>query len=216
MAAAMKDRIVEMRRVPASELRAHPDNWRLHPDHQRSALTAIMSEIGIVDAVIARETKEGLQLIDGHLRTEILDNQEIPVLIVDLTEKEARQMLATFDPVGELAKTDHGIFENLMPDLAELQESADLRLLLDQIHQQEVEREESQSSPEHHVPGMDIEPHEHYDYLVVLARTTQEWNVLCTLLGLEASTRRHRAGVARGIPAAKLLDILQPDEGKAK
>ena len=51
-----KNRIQEMIQVKASELRGHPDNWRLHPAHQVSALNAVMEEIGIVDAVIARKT----------------------------------------------------------------------------------------------------------------------------------------------------------------
>jgi len=29
------------------------------------------------------------------------------------------------------------------------------------------------------VPGMALEPHEHYDFVVVLATTTHEWSVLC-------------------------------------
>ena len=32
---AIRDRIKELRRVPASELQAHPRNWRTHPEYQR-------------------------------------------------------------------------------------------------------------------------------------------------------------------------------------
>jgi hypothetical protein len=57
------------------------------------------------------------------------------------------------------------------------------------------------------VEGMALEPHEHYDYLVVLATTTQEWNVLCERLGLEPEKRRHgRMGTCRAMRASKLLD----------
>lgn len=30
----IRDRVVELRRVPARELREHPENWRIHPDAQ--------------------------------------------------------------------------------------------------------------------------------------------------------------------------------------
>lgn len=208
----MKDRIVKLIKVPASELRAHPDNWRLHPEHQRGALSAIMSEIGLVAAVIARETPAGLQLLDGHLRAEILGDAEVSVLVVDLDDKEAAQMLATFDPIGALAITDDDAFARLIPDLVELNDHAELRLMLDQIHKEAVEAEDAGTAPDHYVAGMELEPHEHYDYVVVAASSTHEWNVLCTRLGLQPSKRRNRIGAARGIKASDLLKLLK-DEG---
>ena len=101
-----QDRITELRRVPASELIANPKNWRQHPPAQKAALTGLLEEIGFADAVIARETDDGLELIDGHLRQEVMGDQEIPVLIVDVTEEEADKMLATFDPLSAMAKSD--------------------------------------------------------------------------------------------------------------
>ena len=104
--ATFQDRITELRRVPASELTANPKNWRQHPPAQKAALTGLLEEIGFADAVIARETDDGLELIDGHLRQEVMGDQEIPVLIVDVTEEEADKMLATFDPLSAMAKSD--------------------------------------------------------------------------------------------------------------
>lgn len=61
-----RDRIVELRRVPASELIPHPENWRTHPDHQRRILADVLIEVGVADAMIAFERPDGaLQLIDG-------------------------------------------------------------------------------------------------------------------------------------------------------
>lgn len=102
----MRDRIVELRRVPAGELRGNPANWRSHPPEQRSALAKVLEDVGLVDAVIARETPEGLQLIDGHLRADLATDDVLPVLIVDLTDAEAATVLATLDPIGALAVAD--------------------------------------------------------------------------------------------------------------
>ena len=69
-------------------------------------MAGALNEIGLSDAVIARETPDGLQLIDGHLRQEVLGNALVPVLIVDLTEEEADKLLVTLDPLAAMATTD--------------------------------------------------------------------------------------------------------------
>ena len=95
-----------MRRVPASELRANPKNWRTHPPAQEAALKGVLAEIGFADAMIARETEDGLELIDGHLRREVMGDQEVPVLVLDVTEEEADKLLLTYDPLAAMAQAD--------------------------------------------------------------------------------------------------------------
>ena len=63
----IRDRIKELRRVPASELMPNPKNWRLHPASQENALRSVLADIGFADVAIARETADGLMLIDGIL-----------------------------------------------------------------------------------------------------------------------------------------------------
>jgi len=95
---AIRDRIIDFRRVRAGELVPNPQNWRSHPDGQRSAMQAILQEVGYVDALICRELPSGeLQLVDGHLRRETTPEQEVPVLVVDLDDAETAKVLATFD-----------------------------------------------------------------------------------------------------------------------
>ena len=114
----LRDRIKEFRRVPASELLPNPKNWRLHPDEQTNAMRGILSEVGIADAVLARETEQGLMLIDGHLRADIASDTELPVLILDVTEEESDKLLATMDTITGLADVDS-------QKLSELVESID-------------------------------------------------------------------------------------------
>ena len=110
----IKDRIKELRRVKASDLIDHPKNWREHPPEQRKALEGILKEIGFADVAIVRETPEGLQLIDGHLRKEFMGDQEIPVIIVDLDADEADKMLVTLDPLAALADVNDGVLRDLL------------------------------------------------------------------------------------------------------
>ena len=103
----IRDRIRELRRVLASDLRPHPKNWRRHPDSQADALRGVLAEVGFADALLARELPDGtLELIDGHLRAETTPDQQVPVLILDVDEQEAAKILATHDPLTEMAQTD--------------------------------------------------------------------------------------------------------------
>ena len=109
MSSSIRDRIIELRRVRAGDIAPNPKNWRTHGDRQRSAVNAALSEIGYADALIARETPDGLELIDGHLRAELTPEQEVPVLVVDLSEEEANKLLVTLDPLAALARRSYSI-----------------------------------------------------------------------------------------------------------
>ena len=102
----IRDRVVEIRRVPARSLIPNPKNWRTHPRSQKEALQGLLSEIGYADALLARETPEGLVLIDGHLRAETTPDSEVPVLVLDVDEREAGKLLASLDPLAAMAGAD--------------------------------------------------------------------------------------------------------------
>ena len=111
----IRDRIKELRRVPARQLRPHPKNWRRHPQTQHDALRGVLAEIGYAGALLARELPDGsLELIDGHLRAEVTPDQEVPVLVLDLDEQEAAKLLAVYDPLGDLAETDRDVLADLI------------------------------------------------------------------------------------------------------
>ena len=129
-----RDRVIEMRRVPASELKANPKNWREHPPEQQRAMKGVLEEVGIAGALLARETPDGLELIDGHLRTEMNDATEWPVLILDVDENEADVLLASVDPIGALAKTNTDALKALLGRIET--DNADLDSLLKELEQE--------------------------------------------------------------------------------
>ena len=103
----IRDRIKELRRVMASDLVPNPKNWRTHPKAQQDALRGVLAEVGMADAVLARELPDGsLMLIDGHLRAETIADAMVPVLVLDVTEDEADKLLATLDPLAAMAHSD--------------------------------------------------------------------------------------------------------------
>lgn len=126
----IRDRIKELRRVKASELRPNPRNWRTHPDGQRAALSGVLTEIGYAGALLAREADGGqLVLIDGHLRAETTPDQEVPVLVLDVTEAEADKLLAVVDPIGAMATVDAAKLESLLAEITT--DDAALQAMLD-------------------------------------------------------------------------------------
>lgn len=111
----IKDRIKELRRVPASELLPNPKNWRTHPEAQKNVLQGLLAEVGYADALIAREREDGsLELIDGHLRAETTPQQEVPVLVLDVSEAEADKILATLDPLSAMAGKNEVLLTELI------------------------------------------------------------------------------------------------------
>ncbi|MGE3108839.1 MAG: DNA methyltransferase [Phycisphaerales bacterium] len=127
----IRDRIKELRRVPAKQLCPSPKNWRTHPAAQRQALQGMLAEIGYADALLARELADGsLELIDGHLRAEVTPETDVPVLVLDVNEEEAAKLLATLDPLAALAGADPTKLEALMAEVS-LESAAAMKMLED-------------------------------------------------------------------------------------
>jgi len=126
----IRDRIRELRRVRAGDLRPHPKNWRTHPPAQQDALRGVLAEIGYAAALLARELPDGsLQLIDGHLRAETTPDTDVPVLIVDLDDAETAKLLALHDPISAMAGRDDALLSELLMEVDT--ESEAIRAVLD-------------------------------------------------------------------------------------
>lgn len=81
-------------------------------------MSAALSEIGYAGALLARRGDDGkLILIDGHLRAETTPEQEVPVLVLDLTEAEALKLLACYDPISAMADVDEGALRLLVEEV---------------------------------------------------------------------------------------------------
>ncbi len=125
---AIRNRIKELKMVPRKDLVPHPLNWRLHNSEQRGALDAVLKEIGIANAVIAYPIDGGkFQLIDGHLRSETID-QDIPTLVLDVDAEEAAKLLITLDPIAAMAETSKDHLASLLNSV-EFQEDGTANML---------------------------------------------------------------------------------------
>jgi hypothetical protein len=209
--AHIRDRIRELRRVRAGDLRPCPWNWREHPQEQREALEAILAEVGYAGAGLARELEDGsLELIDGHMRAELDLEQEIPVLILDVTEEEAKKILATHDPLGAMSTDNVEARRRLLEEI-DAEEASLRKMIADMLASTPADDGTGGPGGKTDLGGpveMELRPHEHYDYVIVLARNTQDWNRLVELLDLQTVRRRGRIGAARGLEASRLIELL--------
>jgi hypothetical protein len=174
----IRDRIKEFRRVRASLLRPHPRNWRIHPPTQRDALRGVLAEVGYAGALLARELPDGgLELIDGHLRAETTPEQEVPVLILDLSEDEAVKLLAVLDPLSDMAEADGQALAKL---LAQVETENDaVRAMLDRMlaDQPTPKLEEPAGKPP------EVEIHEAFQVIVECRDESQQQAVYERLSG---------------------------------
>ena len=114
----IRNRVRELRRVKAADLVPNPKNWRTHPKSQQDALRGILAEVGYADALLARELPDGsLMLVDGHLRAETTPEQEVPVLVLDISEAEADKLLLSLDPLAALAETNAVALDALLREV---------------------------------------------------------------------------------------------------
>lgn len=207
----MKDRVKELRRVKAGDLVPNPKNWRTHGTTQRSALQGLLNEVGFADAVLARELPDGrLMLIDGHLRQEEANpDDKLPVLVLDVTEEEADKILLTHDPLAAMAETNMDALRAML--LAVKTEDRGLGAMLLELSGQDLE--DVMKPPKTGPKEMELQPYEHYDYVLVLARNTIDFKNLCDKLGLESVKSslvgKGKIGLGRCVSADKLLGLMK-------
>ena len=116
---AWHNRIVGHADVDPSALLANPANWRVHPKHQQDALKGVIDEVGFVSPVLVQAGTD--TVIDGHMRVTLAlrnDEPTIPVTYLDLDDREAALILATFDPISALAATDAAQLDALLREVS--------------------------------------------------------------------------------------------------
>jgi len=113
-----RDRIVGHGKEAPEKLIPNEKNWRLHPERQKRALAGVLGDVGWVQQVVVNR-RTG-RLVDGHLRVALALERaetEVPVVYVDLDEREEALVLATLDPLAALADVDAGKLEALLREV---------------------------------------------------------------------------------------------------
>lgn len=126
-----RNRIVAHKTVAASTLVANPGNARVHNNPQRAALGAVLDDVGWVAPVVVNRLS-GL-IVDGHLRVDeaAKRGEKVPVVYVELSDQEEAEILATLDPIGQMATYDLNALSALI-ELGNV-DSAELLAMLDDV-----------------------------------------------------------------------------------
>jgi hypothetical protein len=103
-----RNRIVKFGMMKARDLVPDPQNFRTHPDAQLAALDESLARLGWIDVVKARVAPDGrLMIFDGHARhARSGPDDDVPTIVTDLDEDEARFALATHDAIATMAGID--------------------------------------------------------------------------------------------------------------
>mgnify|MGYP000849591287 FL=1 len=115
--ATIKNRIIDVRKIKASELLDNPLNFRQHPENQKAAMLGVLKEIGATDILKVYKSPEAggkLRLIDGHLRKDIAPDFEWWCAELDLTDEEAKKALATHDAITNMAEIDRILYSEVI------------------------------------------------------------------------------------------------------
>jgi len=158
-------------------LKPNPLNPRSHPPMQRRALSDILDGVGMIQPVLLNE-RTG-QLIDGHMRVEeyLERNQDqIPVIVVDLSEEEERQALFWLDRIGEMRNIDPQA-EKLLQSSLENENGYVRRLLELAADPSEQLEDADRAKPQRFEDnlGVGLNPGERFDYVVLLFKTEVDW-----------------------------------------
>ena len=128
----MKNRVKELVRIRASEIRSNPLNPKLHPTEQKLVMEGLLGEIGMADALIVRRLPDGgYELLDGHMRQGMVGDMEVPCLVVDLDDEEAAGFLLSFDMTKLMATRDDEMTNALLDRVAA--EDGAVRQMLDEM-----------------------------------------------------------------------------------
>ncbi len=218
-----RDRIVEVRKMPARELVDNAGNWRTHPAMQRESLTGVLREVGKADVLLAYSSaRHGnqLTLVDGHLRKDIDPDEVWTVAITDLNDEEADKMLLVLDPLAAMASAD----KEKLDALLERVRTDDLGVR-EMLRRMEVENDaleedaEANVKPENHLPAMELMPFEHYDYLVLFFKTTFDFERALDFFGVRKTgwyahmggdyeKGRMKVGIGRALDGGRAMERI--------
>ena len=202
-------RIVESKWVPITEIKKHPNNWRVHPKYQMEIMDGVLDQLGWTERLMVNVNTG--RLINGHMRYELAIKKgetEVPVDFVDLSEEEEAMALATHDPIASMAVTDRQKHEQLLDNIVDESEK------LDRLLSMYDEQEKSVGSQLELVTDMELTAFEGYDYIVLLFKNQLDWITALDKLGVQKgrisinAKGQEKTGLGRVIDGSKFLERL--------
>ncbi len=189
-----KDRVTGLKKIRVDQIEPNPENWRTHSQEQLDAIAGIFGEVGLAGAALGYVGPNGkVRLIDGHARLGLMEPKaKIPVVMLDVNEEEARKLLLTFDPVGQMAGRDDGMLRNLLDSVSfetdGLNETFQELLACDIATEAGLNADEDQPEPAGDThPRPELTPI--YQLLITCENEDQQKELLTELAGRQITAR---------------------------
>lgn len=196
-----------------AELHGNPGNWRTHSEMQRTAMREAFDTVGWAGAVLFNE-RTG-RLIDGHMRVDAAgDEEQIPTLVGDWSEDEERFILATFDPLGDMAEHDAARLDELLDGMVGGGDA--IAYMLDQLTGASREVETTGAQTGQLPQALQLQPAREYVVIMCADDDGAEFERLRELLGLGLVRRGGYTkgssfdvvGVERVVKAERVIELL--------
>jgi|SaaInlStandDraft_5_1057022.scaffolds.fasta_scaffold38165_3 hypothetical protein len=196
-------------------------NPREIDEEAKSGLSLSIDKFGYVQNLIFN--KRTKNMVSGHQRLVALKEEgydKVDVLVVDLDEekeKELNVLMNTSTITGDFTEGINDILEGILSHDPELYDMANLEELRFNIF--EGEEEEQEEKTEVDIKGMDLYPYEHYDCVLVVFKSVDDFLYLSSKLGLNEKriisapmVANKKIGRTRAVDAKQLIKLIEDDQ----
>jgi len=207
--------------VPLRQLKPHPENPHKHPQTQVALLSELITSIGWRYPIVV--SKQSGFIVSGHLRLIVAKRLEMPKAPVEVqdfeTEENERTQLLADNRMPELAQIDGDALALILTRLRERNANVALTgydaKTVEQILKAARKAVTDKGQP---IPEMELQPFEHYDYIVLMFKTTQDWMRALQLFKIKDVNfsivpEYKRIGLGRVVDGARILQEFFSQEG---
>ena len=206
--------------IDLADLKQDPKNPRKHSVRNIGLITDALREVGsgrslLIDAsgeIIAGNGVQEAAAIAGISKVKIVDAEADTLIAVrrkDLKGKKKRRASLLDNRAGELADWDSEVLEKI---------AAEDELLLSGLFEgQEWDRimGNSGSESDETIPEMELQPFEHYDYIVLMFKNQLDFlgaisKLKIKKVGYTVGEKKRKIGLGRVVDGAKILAMI-PD-----
>lgn len=204
--------------APVGEMKPHPENPNRHTETQISMLADLIRTIGWRFPIVV-SNRSGF-IIAGHGRlmaAQRLGLEKVPVDYQDFaSETEEKMQLLADNKIPELSHRDKDVEKELMARLqAENANTTMLGYLPKEVKALMNHGQEQAELAQQTIPDMELLPHEHYDYIVLMFRTDYDWMHALQALGVKdvnysVLRDKKKIGLGRVVDGTRFLSRLLP------
>lgn len=205
--------------VPVSDLKPHPKNPNTHSAAQIAALAAVIEGNGW-RAPITVSNRSGF-ITRGHGRLEaaiLLGVEQVPVDFQDYaSEQDELADMVADNRLSELCEIDQARLVDVLKELQAAGHDIGLAGFTDDEFAKLTEVGDEVQKLET-IPAMEMQPFEHYDYLMFMFRDIRDWLRVIQLLSIgrvdySLNRKTQKIGIGRVLNGKRLLARLENPQG---